>query len=49
MFEWETPLFRQIFLVLEVDKEPRDPLILVRPFLCMAGDIIDVRQGRIDL
>ena len=36
-------------MVLEVDEEPRDPLILGRPFLCTAGAIIDVRQGRIDL
>ncbi|WZZ51051.1 hypothetical protein YC2023_051158 [Brassica napus] len=37
------------FVVLEVEEEPRDPLILGRPFLCIAGAIIDVRQGRIDL
>ncbi|XP_013658724.1 uncharacterized protein LOC106363547 [Brassica napus] len=37
------------FVVLEVEEEPRDPLILGRPFLCTAGAIIDVRQGRIDL
>ncbi|XP_013624555.1 PREDICTED: uncharacterized protein LOC106330666 [Brassica oleracea var. oleracea] len=37
------------FVVLEVEEEPRDPLILGRPFLCMAGAIIDVRQGKIDL
>ncbi|XP_009124167.1 uncharacterized protein LOC103849105 [Brassica rapa] len=37
------------FVVLEVEEEPRDPLILGRPFLCTAGTIIDVRQGRIDL
>ncbi|XP_048611534.1 uncharacterized protein LOC125585867 [Brassica napus] len=36
-------------VVLELDEEPRDPLILRRPFLCTAGAIIDVRQGRIDL
>ena len=36
-------------MVLELDEEPRDPLILGRPFLCTAGAIIDVRQGRIDL
>jgi len=35
------------FVVLEVDKEPRD--ILGRPFLCTAGAIIHVRQGRINL
>jgi len=33
------------FVVLEVDEEPRDPLIMGRPFLCMAGAIIDVRKG----
>ncbi|XP_013632794.1 PREDICTED: uncharacterized protein LOC106338335 [Brassica oleracea var. oleracea] len=37
------------FVVLEVEEEPRDPLILGRPFLCIAGVIINVRQGRIDL
>ncbi|XP_013614771.1 PREDICTED: uncharacterized protein LOC106320983 [Brassica oleracea var. oleracea] len=37
------------FVVLEVEEEPRDPLILGRAFLCTAGAIIDVRQGRIDL
>ncbi|XP_033138760.1 uncharacterized protein LOC103849630 [Brassica rapa] len=37
------------FVVLDVDKEPRYPLILGRSFLCMVGAIIDVRQGRIDL
>ncbi|XP_013720996.1 uncharacterized protein LOC106424790 [Brassica napus] len=37
------------FVVLELDEEPRDPLILGRPFLCTAGAIINVRQGRIDL
>ncbi|XP_013607957.1 uncharacterized protein LOC106373860 [Brassica napus] len=37
------------FVVLEVEEEPRDPLILGCPFLCTAGAIIDVRQGRIDL
>ena len=47
MSEWGTPLFRHIFVVLEVDDEPRDPLILGRPFLCTAAAIIDVRQGRI--
>ncbi|XP_048627019.1 uncharacterized protein LOC125595151 [Brassica napus] len=37
------------FVVLKVEEEPREPLILGRPFLCTAGAIIDVRQGRIDL
>ena len=37
------------FVVLEVEEEPRDPLIMGHPFLCTAGAIIDVRQGRIDL
>ena len=31
------------FVVVEVDEEPRDPLIMGRPFLCTAGAIIDVR------
>lgn len=37
------------FIVLELDEEPKDPLILGRPFLCTVGAIIDVRQGKIDL
>ncbi|XP_013699867.2 uncharacterized protein LOC106403597 [Brassica napus] len=37
------------FVVLEVEDEPKDPLILGRHFLCTAGAIIDVRNGRIDL
>ncbi|XP_013589309.1 PREDICTED: uncharacterized protein LOC106297653 [Brassica oleracea var. oleracea] len=37
------------FVVLEFEEEPRDPLILGCPFLCTAGAIIDVWQGRIDL
>ncbi|XP_013704069.1 uncharacterized protein LOC106407746 [Brassica napus] len=37
------------FVVLELEDEPKDHLILGRPFLCTAGAIIDVRNGRIDL
>ena len=37
------------FVVLELEDEPKNPLILGRPFLCTAGAIIDVRNGRIDL
>ncbi|CAA7054032.1 unnamed protein product [Microthlaspi erraticum] len=37
------------FVVLELDQEPRDPLILGRPFLATAGAIIDVKGGKIDL
>ncbi|XP_010468522.1 PREDICTED: uncharacterized protein LOC104748610 [Camelina sativa] len=37
------------FVVLEMDVEPKDPLILGRPFLDTAGAIIDVRNGKIDL
>ncbi|XP_013694077.1 uncharacterized protein LOC106398019 [Brassica napus] len=37
------------FVVLELEYELKDPLILGRPFLCTAGAIIDVRNGRIDL
>ncbi|XP_019086733.1 PREDICTED: uncharacterized protein LOC104708421 [Camelina sativa] len=37
------------FVVLEMDEEPKDPLILGRPFLTTAGAIIDVRNGKIDL
>ena len=36
-------------MVLELDEEPRGPLILGRPFLRTSGAIIDFRQGRIDL
>ncbi|XP_010436763.1 PREDICTED: uncharacterized protein LOC104720573 [Camelina sativa] len=37
------------FAVLEMDEEPKDPLILERPFLATTGAIIDVRKGKIDL
>ncbi|XP_010430931.1 PREDICTED: uncharacterized protein LOC104715197 [Camelina sativa] len=37
------------FVVLEMDVEPRDPLILGRPFLAIAGAMIDVRNWKIDL
>ena len=37
------------FVVMELEDELKDPLILGRPFLCTAGAIIDVRNGRIDL
>lgn len=37
------------FIVLEIDEEPKDPLILGRPFLATAGAVIDVRKGKIDL
>ncbi|XP_024013657.1 uncharacterized protein LOC112087847 [Eutrema salsugineum] len=37
------------FIVLEYGEEPKDPLILGRPFLATAGAIIDVRKGRIAL
>ena len=37
------------FVVLELDQEPKDPLILGRPFLATAGAIIDVKKGKIDL
>ncbi|CAA7031568.1 unnamed protein product [Microthlaspi erraticum] len=37
------------FCVLELDEEPKDPLILGRNFLCTAGAIIDVKGGIIDL
>ena len=36
-------------MVLELEDEPKDPLILCRPFLCTDGAIIDVRNGRIVL
>jgi len=37
------------FVVLSYEKEPKDPLILGRPFLVTTGAIIDVRKGRIGL
>ncbi|AAF19229.1 Similar to Athila ORF 1 [Arabidopsis thaliana] len=37
------------FVVLEMDEEPKDPLILGRPFLARARAIIDVKKGKIDL
>ncbi|XP_023634058.1 uncharacterized protein LOC111829355 [Capsella rubella] len=37
------------FVVLEMDEEPKDPLILGRPFLAITGAIIDVNKGKIDL
>ena len=37
------------FVVLKCQNEPKDPLILGRPFLATAGAIIDVKEGRICL
>jgi len=37
------------FVVLEIDEEPKDPLILGRPFLASVGVVIDVKDGKIDL
>ncbi|CAA7035237.1 unnamed protein product [Microthlaspi erraticum] len=37
------------FVILEMDEEPKDPLILGRPFLATAGAIIDVQRGKIEL
>ncbi|KAF8107321.1 hypothetical protein N665_0123s0012 [Sinapis alba] len=37
------------FVVVELDQEPKDPLILGRPFLATAGAIVDVKRGKIDL
>jgi len=37
------------FVVLELDKEPHDPLILGRPFLNTIGAIIDVGRSTINL
>jgi len=37
------------FVVLEMDEEPKDPLILGRPFLATARAMIDVKKGKIDL
>uniref|UniRef100_A0A1J3KBK3 Transposon Ty3-I Gag-Pol polyprotein n=1 Tax=Noccaea caerulescens TaxID=107243 RepID=A0A1J3KBK3_NOCCA len=37
------------FVVLESEHEPKDPIILGRPFLATAGAMIDVKNGKIDL
>jgi len=37
------------FVVLEMEAEPKDPLILGRPFLSSVGAMIDVKDGRISL
>jgi len=37
------------FVVLKMDEEPKDPLILGRPFLATAEAMIDVKKGKIDL
>ncbi|XP_013617907.1 PREDICTED: uncharacterized protein LOC106324490 [Brassica oleracea var. oleracea] len=37
------------FVMLKYRQEPKDPLILGRPFLATAGAIIDVKEGRINL
>ena len=37
------------FVVLEMDEEPREPLLFGRPFLASAGAVIDVKKVKIDL
>ena len=37
------------FVVLKFQNEPKDPLILGRPFLATAGVIIDIKEGQIYL
>ena len=37
------------FVVLKYKQEPKDPLILGRPYLPTAGAIIDVKEGWINL
>lgn len=37
------------FVVLELAEEPKDPIILGRPFLATIGAMIDVKNGHIDL
>ncbi|XP_074283548.1 uncharacterized protein LOC141608094 [Silene latifolia] len=37
------------FIVLDIAEDARTPIILGRPFLCTAGSIIDVKQGRLTL
>jgi len=38
-----------LFIILEMDEEPKDPLILRRRLLATARAIIDVKKGKIDL
>ncbi|CAA7049264.1 unnamed protein product [Microthlaspi erraticum] len=45
----EIATFPADFVVLELEHQPKDPLILGRPFLATAGAIIDVKNGKIDL
>jgi len=37
------------FVVLDMEAEPKDPLILGRPYLASVGAMIDVKDGRISL
>ena len=37
------------FIVLKYKHEPKDPLILGRPFLATTGTVIDAKEGRIYL
>ncbi|KAL1189324.1 hypothetical protein V5N11_014327 [Cardamine amara subsp. amara] len=37
------------FIVMEMDEEPKNPLILGRPFLASSGAVIDVKEGKIEL
>jgi len=37
------------FVVLEMDEEPKDPLILGRRFLALVGAVIDVKDGKIEI
>jgi len=34
------------FMVVDIDEDPQVPILLGRPFLATAGDIIDVQNGR---
>jgi len=37
------------FLVMEMEEDPRIPIILGRPFLAIAGTVIDVKNGKLSL
>ncbi|XP_021864044.1 uncharacterized protein [Spinacia oleracea] len=37
------------FVVLDMEEDSQIPIILVRPFLCTAGDVIDVKSGSLTL
>jgi len=47
--KFDNSLIPADFVVLDYDKDPKDPLILGRAFIATAGARIDVKRGRISL